>query len=171
MLLHDLSALPSALVQLLVQRPLLFAIAACALLGMGGRSGYRRKFHFSKSARYEKHVQPWNPSWQRVRRVTMALSWGRDCIFPWKCAEEVDHLVYHRLGRELPFVDVVPLSRSTHHFVTSARHMIGRGPVNIVLRAAYGAWIFCDYEIAACIAGFMGVHGLPFSLLHLSFGK
>jgi hypothetical protein len=168
MLIHDLASLPSLIFRLMEQKPFLFAFVTLAILGMSRKSSYRRKSRYRNNVRYEEHVKPWNPSWQRLRRVTIALSWGRDCIRPWKPAEEVDHLVYHRLGRELPLLDVVPLSRGTHVFVTAARDMLGRAPVNLILRLAYAAWIFCDYEIVASLAGIMGVHGLPFSLLHTS---
>lgn len=91
----------------------------------------------------------------------MALSFGRDCIFPWRRAQVVDHLVYDRLGRELPLLDVVPLSKTTHDFVTAARDGIGRGSVNLILRLAYGAWLFGDYELCATLAHVAGAKWVP----------
>ena len=96
------------------------------------------------SARYRAAVAPWNRSWQDTRKLTLALSWGRDCVFPWLRAREVDHLGYGNLGAELPWIDVVPLHPRTHAIVTRLRRIGLRGPVNLVLRLAYGAWIAAD---------------------------
>lgn len=82
-----------------------------------------------------------SPSWHQKRRFCMALTLGRDCLFPWLRATDVDHLHYRHLGHELPFVDIVPLNRSTHKVVTWAREVVGREPVNIVLQIAFALWL------------------------------
>jgi len=87
----------------------------------------------------------------------MALSWGRDCIFPLLPAQQVDHLHYKNLGRELPFIDVVPLHARTHTIVTELRRLGLRLPVNMFLRIAYGFWIIANAYVAATILALLHV--------------
>jgi hypothetical protein len=82
-----------------------------------------------------------NPHWRSVRAMTMALTFGRDCVFPILRAQQCDHLHYRHLGFELPFIDVVPLHAGTHAIVTALRSA-GFGPiVNPLLRLAYAMWL------------------------------
>ncbi len=55
------------------------------------------------------------------------------------------------MGRELPWFDVIPLSRQTHQTVTVARMLFGRGPVNLVLRVAYFLWFIPYIAIVALL--------------------
>jgi len=109
------------------------------------------------SERYRARTAPGNVSWSVLRVVTFTLTLGRDVLVPILPAQTLDHLVYGRLGREWPLRDVVPLSRATHGFVTSARDVVGRGPVNLVLRAAFVVWLSLDYELVALAANLAGV--------------
>jgi hypothetical protein len=82
-----------------------------------------------------------NPHWRSVRAMTMALTFGRDCVFPILRAQQCDHLSYRHLGFELPFIDVVPLHAGTHAVVTALR-ATGFGPIiNPLLRLAYALWL------------------------------
>ncbi len=82
-----------------------------------------------------------NPHWRSVRMLTMGLSFGRDCVFPILPATQVDHLHYAHLGRELPWLDVVPLHAGTHEVVTALRSMGLKPIVNPILRLCYAVWI------------------------------
>jgi hypothetical protein len=93
------------------------------------------------SDHYRWSTSPDNPHWCAIRKITFALSLGRDCIVPWLRAEQADHLTYRRLGREIPWVDLVPLSVGTHAVVTELRRAGLKWLVNPVLRLAYGLWI------------------------------
>jgi hypothetical protein len=66
-------------------------------------------------------------------------------VFPLLPAQDLDHLTYRALGHELPFFDVVPLSKFVHRkLVTPGRRIFGYGPVNTILRLAFGAWCALD---------------------------
>jgi len=144
--------------QLVALVPLAVGIAivfACAALG-----STRRRPRFS--ARYRAAISPSNPSWQATRRLTFALSFGRDCVCPLLRAREVDHLHYRNLGSEIPWIDVVPLHPRTHALVTVLRRGGLRGPVNLVLRLAYGAWIAADvYAVLLVLSALHLVRGVP----------
>ena len=123
-------------------------------LGAGARRRARPGYF---SARYRERTDPRNASWGLLRVITFGLTLGRDVVFPVLPAQTLDHLGYGRLGREWPLRDVVPLSRATHAIVTAARDVVGRGPVNFVLRAAFVAWLVFDYEVIALVANARGV--------------
>lgn len=90
---------------------------------------------------YRWYVDPTNPLWQRRRNAAMALTLGRDVVFPWLKAHEVDHLSYAHMGQELPIRDIVPLHRMTHAVVTALRRRGYKRGVDFVLRAAGVLWL------------------------------
>lgn len=116
------------------------------------------------SAEYLAYVRSDNADWQRVRRLTMFFSLGRDCIVPWLRATDVDHISYAR-GRfrhEVPWMDVVPLNRRTHQVVTILRRTPLRPLVNGVLRIGYGMWFAAwAYAIGWGLQAAGVVHGMP----------
>jgi|GEM_PF-5354418 len=126
------------------------AIAALILIGLGvaGSIGSPRKPK-QFSTEYVQYIA--SPQWRARRKSCMIWTFGRDCLFPWLPATDVDHLHYRHLGHELPFFDIVPLHRSTHIAVTRLREMLGRGPVNIVLQTAFALWFLPYVAIAIAI--------------------
>lgn len=90
------------------------------------------------SRNYREHVNPDNAGWQARRKITFALSFGRDCVLPFLPASQADHLHYRNLRSELPLRDLVPLHPGTHQVVTALRKIpYGKYPVNVVLIVAY----------------------------------
>jgi len=144
-------------------RRLTFALPAQADFGNPPKFGTTSATHRPRfSARYRAAVSPQNRSWQATRRLTFALSFGRDCICPLLRAREVDHLHYRNLGSEIPWIDVVPLHPRTHALVTVLRRGGLRGPVNLVLRLGYGAWIAADLYVVLLVLSVLHlVHGVP----------
>ena len=128
---------------------LLLVALTVALLAIAAQRRSRPRF----SERYRQAVAPWNKSWQATRKLTMSLSWGRDCVMPLLPAQQVDHLHYRNLGAEIPWIDVVPLHTRTHEIVTVLSRSGLRMPVNLILRLMYGTWILADaYAIAWLLA-------------------
>jgi hypothetical protein len=95
-------------------------------------------------------------AWKRRRRLCLLFTFGRDALCPWLQATQADHLHYRSMGRELPLFDIVPLNARTHESVTIARMMFGRGPVNLLLRAAYLLW-FTPYIAIVTVALIMAL--------------
>lgn len=104
-----------------------------------------------------------NPRWRLLRVITFAITLGSDCSFPWLRAHHCDHVGYRRLGRELPWIDVVPLNRKTHAIVTKLRSLGFKTPVNIFLRLTYGAWFIAWFALTLVIFHAMGI--VTFDLL------
>jgi hypothetical protein len=91
--------------------------------------------------------------WQRLRRIVLATTLGRDAVIPFLRASQVDHLRYRPFGTERIWFDLVPLHPLTHRVVTALRDAGLRPIVNVVLRTAYGAW-FVTY---ACLVAFLAI--------------
>jgi hypothetical protein len=114
------------------------------------------------SPKYLAHVNMNNPKWRIIRALTFALSLGRDCICPLLPARQADHLHYRHLGRELPWIDVVPLHPFTHRIVTSLREAGLTKVVNPILRLAYGMWLVMWLYFVLLIAQSQHyLHGIP----------
>ena len=111
------------------------------------------------SEEYRARVSPRNPSWIALRSLTFLLTWGRDAIFPFARARQLDHLHYRSLGREVPLIDVVPLSVGTHQLVTRLRDVGFRFPVNMALRIAGLTWLCIDFGIPTVVVLFGSGHG------------
>jgi hypothetical protein len=79
-----------------------------------------------------------------LRALCFALTWGRDAVFPFARARQLDHLHYRSLGHEIPLIDVMPLSVLSHRIVTNLRDSGMRGPTNLVLRLAGLTWLALD---------------------------
>lgn len=90
------------------------------------------------SSEYRAYVSPDSPGWQARRKLTFALSYGRDCVLPLLAASQADHLHYGNLRSELPLRDLVPLHPGTHQAVTALRKIpYGKYPVNVILMLGY----------------------------------
>lgn len=102
------------------------------------------KKHFSP--KYRQHVTQRSPSWRFRGWLCFALLLGRDCICPLLPAHHAEHLHYRGLGRELPWLDIVPMNRWTHRLVTWLKDVIPSYRfVNCwLLRLTYGFWIGCE---------------------------
>lgn len=111
------------------------------------------------SEEYRARVSPRNPSWIALRSFTFLLTWGRDAIFPFAPARQLDHLHYRSLGREMPLFDVVPLSVASHQLVTRLRDVGFRTPVNLALRLAGLVWLSIDFGIPTVLVLFGSGHG------------
>jgi hypothetical protein len=110
------------------------------------------------SERYRWRVDKNNPSWQAYRFICFLLTWGRDAAFPlWK-AQQLDHIGYRFLYREIPLVDVIPLSIVSHKLVTKLRDEGYRFPVNLYLRCAGVCWLSLDFLILSAIACLVSGH-------------
>ena len=109
-----------------------------------------------------------NPRWRMIRRLTFALTLGRDVLFPFLKAENADHLHYKNLGHELPLLDLVPLHKSTHFVVTWLRRWGFKVPVNFVLRTAYASWIAAWIYFGLLFGQAIGAwHGIPLPSLDM----
>lgn len=93
------------------------------------------------SAEYRWATSMRNPRWRRLRRICFAVTMGRCAVVPLLKAHHNDHVTYRNLGKEWPLRDLVPLNRHVHAAVTYLRAHGLKGPVNLILRAAYTAWI------------------------------
>ena len=83
--------------------------------------------------------------WKRLRVLCFALTWGRCAVYPLLQASDLDHLHYFALGRELPWFDVIPLSRFVHRgLVTPGRRIFGYAFINAILRIAFALWLLLD---------------------------
>jgi hypothetical protein len=96
-------------------------------------------------------VQRANRIWQTRRAAALALTFGRDVLFPWLRAQEVDHVSYRCLGSELPIRDIVPLHHTTHALVTRLRERGHRKAVNAVLRGAAILWVVAELGVVSWI--------------------
>jgi hypothetical protein len=103
------------------------------------------------SERYRWRVDKNNPSWQAYRFVCFALTWGRDGAFPFSKAQQLDHIGYRTLYREIPLFDVIPLSVVNHRLVTQLRDKGYRGPVNLYLRCAGLCWLSFDLLLISAV--------------------
>jgi hypothetical protein len=88
-----------------------------------------------------------NLLWRMRRSSAMAITFGCDVVFPWLRADQVDHLHYSNLERELPIRDVVPLHHTTHAVVTELRKRGHRKAVNAALRAAAIVWLIAEVAV------------------------
>jgi len=114
------------------------------------------------SPEYRQTISMANPRWRMIRRLTFALTLGRDVLCPFLPAQNADHLSYRRLGHELPLLDLVPLHTWTHFVVTWLRRWGLKAPVNFVLRTAYAGWIATWIYLGLLIGQMVGVwHGIP----------
>lgn len=111
------------------------------------------------SEEYRQRVAAHNPTWMALRSASFFLTWGRDTIFPFVRARQLDHLHYRSLGREIPLVDVVPLSIGTHRLVTRLRDCGLAGPVNATLRLAGMIWLAVDVGVPAALGIVLTGHG------------
>lgn len=103
-----------------------------------------------------------SPRWFKVRRIAFGITLGRDVLFPLLPAQECDHLVYDRMGHELPFIDIVPLHKWTHFVVTWLRRWGMKTPVNFILRAAYAFWLVSWIYLILVAGQICGLwHGIP----------
>ena len=93
------------------------------------------------SPKYRRATNLQSPHWRFIRRVTFAITLGRDTVAVWWPATDCDHLHYRNLGHELPFRDVVGLNWRTHRLVTVLRRRGWKWLVNFVLRFGYLVWI------------------------------
>ena len=91
------------------------------------------------SSEYRARVS--SPQWHAFRMRVFASTLGRDVVFPFLRASQVDHIGYKRLGKERIWLDVVPLHPVTHRLVTMLRDVGLRGPVNALLHLACSAWL------------------------------
>lgn len=90
----------------------------------------------SLSLEYQRYIS--SPGWKQSRRRKIALNllFGRDVIFPLLKAHDIEHLSYQRVnfnqckGYEIPFLDLLPLSRFMHREVIT--------PVKDLLRSVVG---------------------------------
>jgi hypothetical protein len=88
------------------------------------------------SADYRNYI--YSKGWKQSlrRKIAMNLLFGQDVIFPLLRAGDCEHLSYKRIdfktckGREIPFLDLLPMNRVTH------RHVIT--PIKDVLRKVLG---------------------------------
>ncbi len=111
------------------------------------------------SEEYYRATSHTNRRWRAIRSLSFGITLGRDTIAPWLKARDLDHLTYRHLGRELPFVDVVPLSRTTHRIVTIGRRIPFAKPfINFALRLSYALWIIAWTSLASECAWLAGAH-------------
>ena len=131
------------------------------------------------SQEYRDTVSMKNPRWRAIRRLTFSLTLGRDVLLPFLPAQQADHLTYRHLGRELPFIDLVPLHKGTHQVVTVLRTWHLKTPVNFILRAAFALWLSLWIYLALIIGQLSGIfHGIllpsldtPHQIVHLFKGS
>lgn len=97
------------------------------------------------SKKYRKHVSERSPLWRAIGFITRFWTGERCVLFPWLKATQVHHLGYQRLGREIPLLDVVPLSAIAHHIVgfPLLRIFPFRFIVNNLLRLSMLGWTGC----------------------------
>jgi hypothetical protein len=110
------------------------------------------------SERYRWRVDKNNPSWQAYRFVCFFLTWGRDAAFPLAKAQQLDHIGYRSLYREIPLFDVIPLSIASHRLVTKLRDDGLRFPVTFYLRFAGFCWLSLDFIIVSAVLCLVSGH-------------
>ena len=109
------------------------------------------------SPEYRRATSHKNPYWRILRKVTFAVTLGRDAVAIWWPATDCDHLHYKNLGKELPLRDVVGLNRRTHRVVTTLRRNGWSWPVNLVLRLAYLVWMTGWISVGTAVYHFVHV--------------
>ena len=77
-------------------------------------------------------------------------------MYPLAKARQLDHLHYRSLGREIPLIDVIPLSVGTHRLVTKLRDCGFRKLTNLILHLAGLGWLLADLGIGLLLTG----HGI-----------
>lgn len=73
----------------------------------------------SLSPEYKSYVE--SDAWRKRRKSALIAFCNRDCLLPWLRANEVDHISYRNMGREIVFRDILPLNGHTHRFITWLR--------------------------------------------------
>ncbi len=58
-----------------------------------------------------------SPKWRRKSQFCHRLTGHRCALLPWRRSEECHHLHYFNFKHEVPWVDIVPLSRLGHSIV------------------------------------------------------
>ncbi len=79
------------------------------------------------------HSKEWRSKTKRFHSLLM----HRDCLIPLLKANDIHHMTYHGLGKEIFIIDVVPVSKFTHFFADRLRWCM---PFNMLLRASCLFW-------------------------------
>lgn len=92
----------------------------------------------TRSKEYLSHIK--SPAWYKKSLAVKKLSGNRCVLFPWLTAKDAHHMTYRNLGRELPVIDLVPLSHQAHKLVHNPLFwdtLLIRMVVNYLLRILY----------------------------------
>lgn len=99
-----------------------------------------------------------SPQWRAFRMRVLASTFGRDVVFPFLRASQVDHIGYRHFGKERIWLDVVPLHPATHRLVTILRDAGLREPVDAVLHLACAAWFTAYAALAVVLVTWLSGH-------------
>lgn len=84
---------------------------------------------------YRYYIQ--SKEWRNKTKKFHTPLMHRDCLIPFLKANDIHHMTYHGLGKEIFIIDVVPLNKFTHFFADRLRWCM---PFNMLLRASCLFW-------------------------------
>jgi hypothetical protein len=76
---------------------------------------YLRVVSMKRTKEYYNYMR--SPKWKRKSQFCHRLTRHRCVLLPWRRSEECHHLHYFNFKHEVPWVDIVPLSRLGHSIV------------------------------------------------------